>query len=580
MALKRGRPKSLCKGRTLRASQSLDKVPPSNEAGHREASAHSFPARRAWDSRFTDSNPWTRDSFGTYDVPRWLKESTCNDFPSCVRGLQMCTNEREPRPGFLKSGADVRNSPSVPVASPQDLTLPHDAGVELPPSPSSSSQQHVPWTATCEAQYDDIDPACVRGRSTSRPRNETSPRASRVNGVLAVSRSGGRRETFKVEVAAQVYLIEESEGGYALRLPSLPLQGGDGKGTLLFTLLSADHGGLDEQVRHCTPDWNIEPLDEGRVAKSFRLDEPFVLKLLLYERIRVMHAKHLRIGYDISAAREQVALDGQITFTATCIIQSLNNLAFWADHVQLALFIRNGPSGTHRAIFAGSERNLHLHESKQADPDRPARVDLICPVQEMDQPLVLSWEAKVGNNPWLLPQISLEEVRLPRPILHATAPVSLKPRESVTECPGGDVWYEGAGAVEASNDGTTASPPTAQRAVVGARWYRISAMICLLYLLLRGVFPDALRAFEKAAAIKGAAVTDLMALNPGAGGALQEADEVIYRDAGGRIEDTPGLEYRKHMVAEAPAETPEVGQSSHWLRDMLDHSLGWRPMHT
>lgn len=386
-----------------------------------------------WAPQHVNGESYNTSSPVKYDVEDWLHERGCYDVSNARGTIDVATKRRASESLHSSAGSDLRNLPTTPapdsLESLLDSTSFQGEGVELPPSPSPSSQQHVPWTTTRDSQIEEDVPLCPLGGSAFYNGNSTVPHACVTNGVLAVRCAHDVIEgSFKIEIDALVHLVEKPYGGYALELPGLPAQRGDGKGTIQFTLSNAHHG-YDERLRHFTDDWKVEPLEQGRLVRSFRLDEPVTINFLLYEETHVMDAKQLAIEYEIIAATKEDGREAVTTYTALCAVKSLDNFAFWAHDVSFTLFVHNGPVGVYEAFFDGDERHLSLTGDMKRG--RPAKATLTCPVQDLPKPIVLSWKADRCSD-MLLPQLSLQEVCLTVPDVAAMVdPWSPRPMSAI-----------------------------------------------------------------------------------------------------------------------------------------------------
>lgn len=149
---------------------------------------------------------------------------------------------------------------------------------------------------------------------------------------------------------------------------------------------------------------------------------------------------------------------------------------------------------------------------------------------------------------------------------------------------------------ETSNTIFPASPQRTTRWVQHPRRYLILAsQAFLLYLVLRGFFPDTFRAVERTAVLN---TTKYLESEFGRG--LREDAtqrklldslgervvgmlEVFHRATNGASEDASALigDDEKHSMASSNArvDSSTTMSDSHWLRDILDHSLGWQPIH-
>lgn len=524
------------------------------------------------------------------------------------------------RDEVFKDGEDNISGPRLTTNSEGD-------GVDLPPSPSPSSQLAIPWTTSQIVGHDEYRK--LNNVDTTLCAH-VMPQPSNVDGVLVVDFPPSNMQgTFKVEVEAQVLMVKGTRGGWVLSIPGLPQQTEGGKGTIVLAFLGVEESS-NQEFRYVTKDCDIEPFEEGRLVESFSLDRGLQLTFVHHEEVHVIDHKHLAIEYVVDALEERSpSPEGEAiraSFTASCTVRFLNSPVLWSDYVTFTMFVFNGPSGAHDISIGSVNRRLYL-ESGDGEAG-PAKVTVKCRVDEMEELIYMSWTAKLGPFPLSrrLPYISFRE-----------APVHLAP----TLTPGTN--DDARALVPCLGPRRTPTPPPASSnskvkryrrktriskqheklkdeldssslfkrgltqfsrcAIQPFRYWGAGCKLLVYYLAFRGVFPETARRTEMSVLsdtarfvnmqlIQKGRVFSELAEKPTALGSLGwTLDELVMeavRTGVTRYAGQPEEAQRREEKGDADlgkmrppdfedrGESAAAGSDSHWLRDFIDYRLGWQ----
>ena len=341
------------------------------------------------------------------NVEHWLRGTSCPG-DSCIH----CESD-------AAIGMDVGSVGRLALVgshqSPVELKA--QESLSLPPSPSPSSQAAVPWTTV---KYPNSGLGCWISDGGNFNEDGVSISIEAHKGVLYATSSQTLNEgSIRIRVYASVYLREDPAGGFVLRIPGLPMQSSVTRGSFTLTIEESEGGeGIFrnyERIAYVDVNNGLEvkPFDQPQLTVSFRLDVPFSINLVRYEKLRLLKASDFEVDYDTRACFHRTCLGCseddtiRVVYTILCSLR-LREFRFWSEKAEFTLYLTGGPSGILRTDLAPGKRRVHL-QGGQCDAGRELEVTLTAEVGDLRRPFTFVYEKTLGTPPFVewTPRVSV-----------------------------------------------------------------------------------------------------------------------------------------------------------------------------